>query len=150
MMKKLTATLVLAFITILSFAQQSHVKWNSAAQKMDDGQYKVTITATIEQPWHIYSQNTPDGGPVPTNFSFTKNPLLTLVGKTKETGKLETIHDKNFGVDVKSYSDKVVFTQIVKVKGNVKTNLSGQVEFMICNDHECLPPTNSKFSVALN
>lgn len=148
-MKKLTATLVLAFITVLSFAQQSPVKWSSSAEKVDGGQYKVTITATFAEPWHIYSQNTPDGGPVPTSFTFAKNPLVSLVGKTKEVGKLQTIHDKNFGVDVKYYSNKVSFTQLVKVKGNVKTNLSGEVEFMVCNDHECLPPSSSKFSVAL-
>ena len=149
-MKKITATLVFAFMAILSFAQQSPVKWSSSAEKAADGQYKVTITATFAEPWHIYSQTTPDGGPVPTSFSFTKNPLVTLVGNTKEVGKLQTIHDKNFGVDVKYYSNKVSFTQLVKVKGNVKTNLAGEVNFMVCNDHECLPPSSTKFSVALN
>jgi len=149
MMKKLTATLALAFMAVLSFAQQSPVKWTSAAEKVDGGQYKVTITATVPAPWHIYSQNIGDGGPVPTSFSFTKNPLLTLVGKTKESGKMQTVHDKNFDMDVKYYADKVSFTQIVKVKGGVKTNFSGEVNYMVCNDHECLPPSSSKFSVAL-
>ena len=148
-MKKLTATLALAFMAVLSFAQQSPVKWTSAAEKVDGGQYKVTITATVPAPWHIYSQNIGDGGPVPTSFSFTKNPLLTLVGKTKESGKMQTVHDKNFDMDVKYYADKVSFTQIVKVKGGVKTNFSGEVNYMVCNDHECLPPSSSKFSVAL-
>jgi thiol:disulfide interchange protein DsbD len=149
MMKKLTVTLVLAFMAVLSFAQESPVKWTSSAQKVDGGQYKVTITASVPAPWHIYSQNIGDGGPVPTSFTFTKNPLLTLVGKTKESGKMQTVHDKNFDMDVKYYADKVSFTQLVKVKGGVKTNLSGEVNFMVCNDHECLPPSSSKFSVAL-
>lgn len=148
-MKKLTATLVLAFMAVLSFAQQSPVKWTSSAEKVDAGQYKVTITASVPAPWHIYSQNIGDGGPVPTSFSFTKNPLVTLVGKTKESGKMQTVHDKNFDMDVKYYADKVSFTQIVKVKGGVKTNLAGEVNYMVCNDHECLPPSSSKFSVAL-
>ena len=148
-MKKLTVTLVLAFMAVLSFAQESPVKWTSSAQKVDGGQYKVTITASVPAPWHIYSQNIGDGGPVPTSFTFTKNPLLTLVGKTKESGKMQTVHDKNFDMDVKYYADKVSFTQLVKVKGGVKTNLSGEVNFMVCNDHECLPPSSSKFSVAL-
>lgn len=148
-MKKLTATLVMAFIAIISFAQQSPVKWESTAEKAGDNQYKVTITATVPEPWHIYSQNTPDGGPVPTSFKFNKNPLVTLVGKTKEKGKLETTHDPNFGVDVKFYSDKVVFTQLVKVKGNVKTTFNGNVNFMVCDDHQCLPPSSQPISVKL-
>lgn len=148
-MKKFTVTLVLAFMTVLSFAQQSPVNWTSTAVKAGENQYKVTIVATVPAPWHIYSQHTPDGGPVPTSFSFTKNPLVSLVGKTTEKGELKTTHDKNFGVDVKYYGDKVAFTQIVKVKGNVKTNLSGVVNFMVCDDHECLPPSNQSFSVKL-
>ena len=148
-MKKLTATLVLAFIAMVSFAQQNPVKWESTATKAGDNQYKVTVTATVPEPWHIYSQNTPDGGPVPTEFKFNKNPLVTLVGKTKEKGKLETTHDKNFGVDVKYYSDKVVFTQLVKVKGNIKTTFTGNVNFMVCDDHQCLPPSSQAISVKL-
>lgn len=148
-MKKLTTTLVLALLALVTFAQQNPVKWSTAAEKAGTNQYKVTIIATFSEPWHIYSQNTPDGGPVPTSFSFAKNPLVTIVGKTTEKGKLQTTHDKNFGVDVKYYSNKVVFTQLVKVKGNVKTNLTGKVNFMVCDDHECLPPSNAPFSVKL-
>lgn len=148
-MKKLTATLVMAFFAVLSFAQQNPVKWESTAAKAGNSQYKVTITATVPEPWHIYSQNTPEGGPVPTAFKFNKNPLVSVVGDTKEKGKLETIHDPNFDVDVRYYADKVVFTQLVKVKGNVKTTLTGNVNFMVCDDHQCLPPSSQSFSVKL-
>ncbi|MGF7231344.1 protein-disulfide reductase DsbD domain-containing protein [Arachidicoccus sp.] len=148
-MKKLTALLIFGFIAITSFAQQSPVKWTSKAVKENANTYKVTITATFPAPWHIYSQNTPDGGPVATAFSFTKNPLISLQGKTLEKGDLKVTHDKNFGVDVKYYSGKVDFVQVVKVKGNVKTDFSGTVNFMVCNDHECLPPSDQSFSVKL-
>ena len=40
--------------------------------------YEVTLTATLPKPWHIYSQHTGDGGPIPTKVKFTKNPLVTL------------------------------------------------------------------------
>ncbi|HTN36778.1 MAG TPA: hypothetical protein VL053_06860, partial [Arachidicoccus sp.] len=75
-MKKLTTTLVLALLALVTFAQQNPVKWSTAAEKAGTNQYKVTIIATFSEPWHIYSQNTPDGGPVPTSFSFAKNPLV--------------------------------------------------------------------------
>jgi thiol:disulfide interchange protein DsbD len=41
----------------------------------------------------------------------------------------------------------VDFVQIVKVKGKAKTNLAGKVEYMVCNDKECLPPAETDFSV---
>ena len=148
-MKKLVTVLVFGFIAMTSFAQQSPVNWTYKAVKVSANTYKVIFTATFPAPWHIYSQTTPEGGPVPTSFDFTKNPFVTLQGKTLEKGDMKVTHDKNFGVDVKSYANKVDFIQTVKVKGNVKTNLSGKINFMVCNDHECLPPSDQSFSVKL-
>ena len=100
--------------------------------------------------WHIYSQLTPDGGPIPTTFRFNNNALITLQGKTNEKGKVITYFDKNFKVNVKYFEGKADFIQIVTVKGKVKTNVSGEVESMICNDRTCMPPTTEKFNIALN
>ena len=137
-------------VTGLSFAQvKNPVKWSFSSKKVDATTYEVKLTATLESGWHIYSQTTPDGGPVPTTIEFTKNPLLNLQGAAKEAGKLEQRHEELFGVDVKQYSNKVDFVQTVKVKANVKTTLNGAVEFMTCNDRECLPPTKQQFSIAL-
>lgn len=147
----LLTLLVFVSATIIVKAQdQNPVIWTVGAAKAADGNYAITLTAVLPAPWHIYSQHTPDGGPVPTSISFSKNPLVTLVGKPKEKGDLKTTHDKNFGVDVKYYGDKVQFIQTVKVKAGIKTNVSGSVNFMVCNDHECLPPSSWKFSVKLN
>ena len=109
----------------------------------------MVITATLAKPWHIYSQTTPDGGPAPTKIVFKANPLFVKDGAVKETGSLQTIHDQNFGVDVKYYSDKVVFTQLVKLKAGVKTHATGDVEYMVCNDSKCLPPKKLPFDILL-
>jgi thiol:disulfide interchange protein DsbD len=129
---------------------QSPVKWNYSATKKDKQTYEVKITASINPGWHLYSQNTPDGGPLPTKISFNKNPLLVMDGDTKEVGKMVTKHEEVFGVDTKYYADKVEFVQTVKLKGKAKTNASGKLEFMVCNDQQCLPPTTVSFSVTLN
>lgn len=149
-MKKGIVFFALLILTAVSFAQiKSPAKWTYAAKKVGAGMYEVAVTVNLEKGWHIYSQHTPEGGPVPTSFDFIKNPLVTLQGSIKENGKLETHFEKLFGVDVKQFSNKVIFVQKVKVKANAKTSLSGNVEFMLCNDRECLPPTTQKFSVAL-
>lgn len=109
----------------------------------------MVITASVEKPWHIYSQNTGAGGPVPTSFSFKKNPLVSVEGKTIELGKLQKVYDNNFKTEVLYYSGQVVFKQLVKVRGNVKTNISGTVEYMVCDDQQCLPPTKKSFDVKL-
>ena len=48
-----------------------------------------------------------------------------------------------------SIPDKVDFVQVVKLKANAKTNVSGNVEFQTCNDEKCLPPKTVNFSIAL-
>lgn len=142
--------LFVSMFTTAAMAQlENPVKWAYSAKKINATTYEVHLTATIGGGWHIYSQTTPEGGPVPTAISFTKNPLLTLSGSAKEIGKLEQKHEELFGVDVKQFSNKVDFVQTIVVKGKVKTSLNGTVEFMVCNDRQCLPPTTHKFSIAL-
>ena len=151
-MKKI---LVASFFLLASnflFAQmvESPVRWSATSKKIGDKTYEIHLTANIASPWHIYSQTTPDGGPVPTSITFTKNPLVIKDGTTKEVGKLQQHNEPLFGVDVKQFSNKVDFVQVVKLKANVKTSVDVTVEFMTCNDKECLPPTTKNFTVALN
>src|SRR5215204_2743623 len=145
---------ILFFIFLLTagsvFSQiKNPVKWSFASKKISDNTFEVNLTATVHPSWHIYSQSTPEGGPVATTVSFTKNPLVTLDGTVKEIGKLEQKHEELFGVNVKQFSDKVVFVQTVKLKAKAKTSVNGTIEFMTCNNRECLPPATQKFSVVL-
>ena len=149
-MKKLFAVFVLSLVAFCSNAQMKNpVQWVFTAKKINATTYEVHLTATIEDGWHVYSQTTPDGGPTATTVSFAKNPLLTLEGSPKEVGKMEQKHEELFGVDVKQFSKKVDFVQVVKLKGKAKTSVNGSVDFMTCNDNQCLPPKTQKFSIAL-
>lgn len=149
-MKKNIFFAALLLISNLLFAQiQNPVSWTATSKKINDKTYEIHLIADIGQGWHTYSQTTPDGGPVPTSITFTKNPLITLEGKTKEVGKLEQHNEPLFGVDVKQFSNHVDFVQIVKLKTPVKTSVGVAVEFMVCNDKQCLPPSTRKFTIAL-
>ena len=149
-MKKIVFSLLAVMTGIVAFAQrQNPVSWDFEARKKSAGIYEIVLTANVEHPWHIYSQNTGKGGPVPTSISFKANPLVSKQGGAKEVGKLEKVFDKNFNTNVLYFSDKVQFVQTVKVKGNIKTNLSGTVEYMVCDDSQCLPPAKKTFDLKL-
>lgn len=149
-MKKIFVAILFITLAATSTAQQK-VSWNFFAKKLAGNSYEMHMTATPPLGWHIYSQTTPDGGPIPTEFKFTTNALVTVpVTKPKESGKLVTYFDKNFKVDVKYFEGKVDFVKTITVKGKIKTNISGTVESMICNDRTCMPPTTEKFNIALN
>jgi hypothetical protein len=147
--------LIVAFV-LLNIAVQAQilkpVKWTfiSSPIKGKAGIYEVKMTAVIDKGWHIYSQSTPQGGPEPTVVKIKPNPLLLLGGKVKELGRLHKDTSQEFGVDVWSYDGKVEFVQIVKLKKQgVKTNLSGTVEFMVCDENQCLPPEEVEFNIPL-
>ena len=148
-MKKLAFVLVL-IIMMKGLSAQQKLSWTYSAKSLGNNKYEVRMVATPPTGWHIYSQFTPDGGPVPTTFKFNNNALVGLQGAVAEKGKVTTYFDKNFKVNVKYFEGRAEFVQVVTLKGKIKTNLSGEVESMICNDRTCMPPTTNKFNIALN
>jgi Disulphide bond corrector protein DsbC len=149
-MKKIFLLVLSLGFLQLSFAQiKDPVAWTFEAKKKAADTYEVTITASVPKPWHMYSQNMPSGGPIPTKVVFNPNPLVKKNGNTKEQGKLEKINDKIFGMEVLFFSGKVVYTQLVKVKPGIKTNIAGYVNYMVCDDEQCLPPTKKQFDIKL-
>ncbi len=150
-MKKVAFTLFFAALTSMVIGQMNNpVTWTYEAKKRSAGTYDIVLTADVAHPWHIYSQNTGKGGPIPTTITLKSNPLISYTkGKAKEVGKLEKTFDENFKTNVLFFSDKVQFVKTVKVKGGIKTNLSGTVEYMVCDESKCLPPVKKTFDLKL-
>lgn len=150
-MKKLFVSLVLVLISALSFAQSgSKVKWDYVVKKLADKKYEIRMIATIQPGWHLYSQTqSSDAIALPTKVTFAKNPLITVSGAVKEVGKVTDAFDKATNSRSRFYSGKVEFVQVIVVKSKVKTSVAGDIEFMVCDDKQCLPPDKAKFTVKL-
>ncbi len=150
-MKKLILLSTFFFVIIGVKAQTLNpVSWTFTALKSGDKVYEIHLTANIEPGWHLYSQTQPnDAIAIPTGIKFNKNPLIILDGKVKEIGKLEKFKDVRLNISANQYSEKVDFVQVMKLRGNAKTNLSGGVEFQTCDDKKCLPPKTVNFSIAI-
>lgn len=147
-MKKIAFLGFALFMGGLVMAQSSkEVNWAYSAKKIGDKTYEVRMAATIGGDYHLYAQDAGGEGPLPTSFTFAKSPLFTLVGKVKEEGKMVTKFESAWSHDVKYYEKSVEFVQVVKLKTNVKTDLKGKVSFMVCNEHQCLPPTDVDIKV---
>lgn len=146
-MKKIfTAFILLMFTGMVNAQINNPVIWSYSAKKIADKTYEIHMTATINGNWHLYAQDAGEG-PEPTTFSFTKNPLITFDGDVKEIGKMEKSFDKNFNSVLKYYANKVDFVQKIKVRSSVATVVKGSVNYMVCNDRQCLPPRDVPFSI---
>jgi hypothetical protein len=143
----------LLFVPLLFFAfslyAQEPVKWSFTIEPTRD-LYVVKLTAQLYPGWHIYSQNQPkDAIALPTTVYFNKNPLLSFVGKVEEKGKLEQYKDAVSEIEAYQYSGAISFQQKIARKGNVKTNITGNITYQLCTDEKCLTPKTIPFSIAL-
>lgn len=123
------------------------VHWKYSKQKMGDHQYIVHLKATIDPGWHIYAQEAGEG-PVPTRFTFEKKNNLIFKGKTRGVGKVHKSFDKAFNSVLQYYEDSVDFVQYVEAKSGA-TAVEGTLEYMVCNDEQCLPPKEVAFKITL-
>jgi len=145
-------SIILSMALLVGYAlkAQNPVSWTFSSKKLSEKTYEIHMTATMQSGWHLYSQTQPeDAVAMPTGFTITNNPLVSLDGKIKEVGKMEKFHDAKLDLSANQYSKTVDFVQVVKLKAAVKTNLAGSVEFQTCNDQRCLPPKTVNFSIAI-
>src|ERR1700709_2570938 len=148
-MKKILLLLSVLLIGTSAFAQiEKPVKWSYAAKRLKDNEVVIFLRATIQDSWHIYSQNVKDGGPIKTSFTFTPSKEYALVGKTSEPAAI-TKYEKVFSMDVSYFEKSVTFQQKIKLKSPNAAVVKGKLEYMTCNDKKCLPPDDLDFSVPL-
>ena len=128
-------------------AQQKPVKWSFNMKDAGNGEFDIVMTGTIEDGYYTYSQFLEsEDGPVATTVNFEEGPHFKLVGKAKESGEIIKVFDKVFGMNLTKFKHKAVFTQRVKVIDATKP-INGYVNYMVCNDEMCLPPSDAEFSL---
>ena len=144
----IAAVLILAATTSGLKAQiLTPVHWSYAAKKISATEAVVFMKATIDQGWHLYSQTVKDEGPVKTTFTFPADKEYTIIGNTIEP-KPVTRFEKVFSMDVSFFEHEVIFQQKVKLKAG-RAIVKGTLEYMTCNDKQCLPPEDVTFSIAV-
>lgn len=152
-MKRSVVLLLLFFTLSLVRAQNGSlhpIVWQYSVKKIADKTYEVHLTAQLQSGWHAYSQQQPkDAVAQPTEIHFKTNPLVSAIGKIREIGTMEKWKDEASGIMANQYADKVDFVQIVKLKANIKTSVSGSLTYQVCTNEMCLPPKTDNFSISL-
>ncbi len=122
------------------------VVWETSVEKINDSDYNLIISATIEDGWHLYSQNVPEGGPIATSISITEDEeKFQLIGKPSEDEGREEF-DNVFRMKIKFFEEKASFKQKIRLLTNEEIKIEGTLEFMVCDDTFCLPPTEVDIS----
>ncbi|QVY65016.1 cytochrome c biogenesis protein CcdA [Polaribacter sp. Q13] len=116
------------------------VKWTTSVEKLSETEYFLISKASIEENWHLYSQEVPEDGPIATTFMYDDgNGGFKINGNTLEE-EGHTIDDPIFNMRIKFFENSAIFKQKVTLTDSV-SEINATVEFMVCDDTRCLPPT---------
>lgn len=139
-MRHLFISLLLALnLAVFSQTQLTPVSWSVSYTDLPNNEGEITFKAKIDPKWHIYSQRPTDAGPIPTSFSITPHAGVELVGNVQENNAHEEFVAA-FDAKVFIFEKEAVFKQKIKRKSTVGVRISTVVEYMTCNDRQCLPP----------
>jgi len=122
------------------------VHWSLTDTRQTDSVLTVTLTARIDKGWHLYSTSLPEDGPRPTSFSVEGADSLSVA---LVKGSLQTAYDENFLMDLSYFSSEASWQlslPLSQIKGDT---VRGSVEFMACNDLNCIPPATWDFTAAI-
>ena len=110
------------------------VKWSAKVDKITDTEYNLVMNGIIDSGWHLYSQFTPENGPLPAEFKFENSKAnYELVGKIKESPYKKQYNDV-FEVDEYYFEKNVTFTQKVKVSNSKLTSIKAMIDYQVCKE----------------
>ncbi|CAM3018630.1 protein-disulfide reductase DsbD family protein [Flavobacterium frigoris] len=134
-MKKIVGIL----ITFLAFANVNAqildpVKWTTKIEKKSDNTYLLTFDGVIEKEWHMYSQFTPDGGPLALEVVFkNQKGNFNLVGKAKES-KTKTAYNDVFEVNETFFQRKAQIQQVIHVTNPKVVAIEAELNYQVCKE----------------
>ncbi len=143
MMRK-TLNIVVLFIVMTStvFGQAfgggqkyDPVKWSGAIEKVSDTAYILHYDAVIEKDWHIYSQFTPEGGPIPFQFEFLPENGATYTPKGKAVeSPTHRAYSDIFEVDEVFWKDTGRLSQQVILKDINTSLVKSIINYQVCKE----------------
>lgn len=145
-MKRFIFLISLFFVQVFFSQIKNPVKFKFDVKPVEKGEYEAVLTGTIEDKWHIYSQDLPQDSGIPTEFKVSSKDGIQLIGKVQEIGKKHDEFSEAFGAQIVYYSNKVVFKQKFKPKDATKpATITAEIMFQTCNDRVCLAPNTLEF-----
>lgn len=128
--------LLLAFLAFTHVNSQilNPVKWSTRTEKISETEFNLVFEGSLEPEWHLYSQFTPEDGPIPLEIKFKDAAgNYQLIGKAVES-KTKTAFNETFGVNEIFFSDKFTVKQKVKIINLKLSNIDSEVEYQVCKE----------------
>lgn len=152
-MKKSVYLLLLVLVSMIPFSVKSQmvdpVKWNIQLNQLSDTEVEVVFDATIDDEWHVYTNDLPEGGPVPTSVEWEKLNNVKLVGDlTPHSTPVKEI-DLVYNLELSWWENHAKLTQKLQIVDPKQGyDIEGYIRYMSCSNGTCLAPKNVSFDFA--
>ena len=145
------------FFTLISVMTSAQILdpviWEFSQSKISQSEVELQFNASIEDHWHLYSQFTGqyfgDEGPVPTSFIFKESENFERIGETEEEVSMK-VFDSMFDMELKYFEGEVTFSQKIKILHLNSFTIEGEINFMSCDEAQCVFPMPVPFSFNIN
>jgi len=135
-MKQFTLGILLIFSVLSVFGQNDDdpALWSQEWNKISDTEYELVMTAKIANEWHIFSQFTPEGGSIPSQFTYKNvGTDYELIGKTSES-ETTSKYEEVFGIDEVFFIKEAVFKQKIKLLNPDVRQIDVNIWYQICKE----------------
>lgn len=130
--------IIFVLLVFLAFAKGNSqildpVKWTTKIEKKSETIFLLSFNGVIEKDWHMYSQFTPEGGPLPMEVIFKdQKGNYKLIGKAKE-GKTTTAYNDVFEVNETFFVKNASIQQEISlINPKIKT-IEVALNYQVCN-----------------
>ena len=144
--------IIFLLVAFLAFAQGNSqildpVKWTTKIEKKSESNYILTFEGVIENEWHMYSQFTPDGGPLPLEIIFkNQKGNFNLVGKAKE-GKTTTAYNDVFEVNETFFVKNAQIQQEIVLINTKISKIEVALNYQVCKQSCINQEKNFTFTI---
>ena len=141
-MKKLFLVFLMAFVAIVPAEVKAQiidpVKWSIAIQDLNENEFDLVATATIDPEYHIYSTTMPALGPLPTVFDIKTSELFEAVGEARDLTEVPMYYDDIFEVEYKQFAGTASFAQTFRKLKDGGFTITGEISYQACKDGQCV------------
>ena len=134
-MKKFLLLILFFFIfSTVNSQMLEPAKWTTKVEKLSETEFNLIINGTIDDGWHVYTQFTPDGGPIAMKLIFkNQNANYQLIGKAQES-KFKKEFSEIFEIDEYFFEKSATITQRIKITNPKTTKISLRFEYQVCKE----------------
>lgn len=125
------------------------IEWRYKVRRISFNRFQIHITAIIQHPYRLYSQESALEGPLPTSINFEESSFIHFVDAYKEEGNLKEEYSKLYKASISYYTSVVDYVQEIHAFLPNEV-VKGKITYTPCTESHCLSTREEEFKIELS